>query len=267
MLDPLIVKAIMGVLFASLSLPIAVIMLLRGSLYIAPEISHVALGGAAIGVLLQTFISAQIDAFPIVVVFCIAASILISHAGRRGQQSLGIMLSVSLAVSLTLYAVIRSYIPADRRVMLDGYLISDLLLLSNPHILLLAVVSATAVALTLLFYREFIYICFDADSAEALGLNIKLYDSLLFSISALSTAVIVRAMGVLLSVSLLVLPAAASRLITQQIEKMIAASFIMAAASSLLGVIMSLQFNIPTSGAIALTSTILFSLTYLLKRK
>jgi ABC-type Mn2+/Zn2+ transport system permease subunit len=267
MLDPLIIRAIIGVLFASLSLPIVVIMLLRGSLYIVPEISHVALGGAAIGVLLQTSVSAQIDSFLMVIIFCILASIFVSHAGRRGQQFLGMMLSVSLAISLALYAIIRSYMPADKKVILDGYLISDLLLLSTHHMLILAIVSVAAMALTLLFYREFVYICFDMESAEALGLNINLYDSLLFSISALSTAVIVRAIGVLLSVSLLVLPAAASRLIAQHIEKMITSSFIIAAFSGLLGIIISLQFNIPTSGAIALTSTLLFSLIYFLKRE
>ncbi|MEM2342150.1 MAG: metal ABC transporter permease [Candidatus Bathyarchaeia archaeon] len=266
MLDPIILRAILGILFASLSTPILVIMLLRGSLYITPEISHAALGGAALGVLIQMHIPVLSDPFPIVIIFCIATAIFISHAGRSSQQSLGTMLSVSLAISVTLYAVIRScFLPAEKRVIVDGYLISDLLLLSDIDMLSLAVASTIANMVTLVFYREFIYICFDIDTAEALGLRVKLYDSLLFSTSAVAAAVITRAVGVLLSVTLLILPVAASGILTRNVSKMIIVSFIMAILSGVIGIALSLQSNMPTSGAIAITSTILFMLIYLIK--
>lgn len=263
MLNMILFRAVLGVIFASLSVPIMVIMLLRGSLYIAPEISHAALGGASLGVLLQTFVSPQLDPFFTVLVFCVLSSIFISCAGRDGQQSLGVMLSVSLVVSVTLYAVIRSYLPIEKRIIIDGYLISDLLLLSDTHILSLTITSVATIVLTLIFYKEFVYICFDMEAAEAFGLKVRLYDALLFSISALSTAVIVRAIGVLPSVSLLVLPAAASRFITRKVSTMIIVSLIIAVISSFIGIILSLRLDIPTSGAIALVSTIVFFLSYI----
>ncbi|MBS7634467.1 metal ABC transporter permease [Candidatus Bathyarchaeota archaeon] len=263
MLDPFVLKAILGLLFASLSVPISVIMLLRGSLYITPEISHAALGGAAIGVLIQTFISSEFDPFLLVLAFCVATSILVSYMGKGGQQSLGMMLSVSLAISVTVYAVARSYLPADKRVLVDGYLISDPLLLSEASLLSLAAASAAAAVATIMFYREFIYICFDMETAEALGLKARFYDLLIFSISAVTVAVVTRALGVLLSVTLLIIPAAASRLLTQNIGRMLAASFIIAVLSGLAGIILSLFLNIPTSGAIALVSIMLFSAIYI----
>lgn len=267
MLDAILLRAILGVVFISLSVPIMVIMLLRGSLYIAPEISHAALGGAALGILLQTFATPYLDSFLIVLLFCIATSILISHAGRSGQQSLGTMLSVSLVISVTLYAVVRGYLPIEKRIIVDGYLLSDLLLLSDAHILSLAIASAITTMLTLTFYGEFIYICFDMEAAEAFGLKTRLYDSLLFSISAMSTAIIVRAIGVLPSVSLLVLPAATSRFITHKIDTMLLASLIVAALSGLTGIVLSLYLNIPTSGAISLSSTALFLSSYLARKR
>ncbi|MEM1582267.1 MAG: metal ABC transporter permease [Candidatus Bathyarchaeia archaeon] len=268
MLDPFVLRAILGILFASLSVPISVLMLLRGSLYITPEISHAALGGAALGVLLQMFIPILTDPFPIVIAFCVATAIFVSKAGKNGQQSLGMMLSVSLAISVTLYAIIRGCcLPADKRVIVDGYLISDLLLLSDIDVLSLAIASTITVVTTLIFYKEFIYICFDMETAEALGLRVGLYDSLLFSISAVTVAIITRAMGVLLSVTLLIIPAAISRLITQRTERMLIASFTIAILLGLAGITLSLHFNIPTSGAIALTSTALFILIYLIKPK
>jgi zinc transport system permease protein len=265
MLDPFILRAVLGLLFASLSVPISVIMLLRGSLYITPEISHAALGGAALGVLIQTFISSTFDPFPLVIVFCLATSILVSYMGKSGQQSLGMMLSVSLAISVTIYAVVRSYLPADKRVLVDGYLISDLLLLSEANLLSLAVVSASAAVATVIFYREFIYVCFDMETAEALGLKAELYDLLIFSVSAVTVAVAARALGVLLSVTLLIIPAAASRLITRNISRMLTASFIIAVSSGLAGIILSINLNIPTSGAIALVSIVLFTAIYVHK--
>ncbi|MCX8170387.1 MAG: metal ABC transporter permease [Candidatus Bathyarchaeota archaeon] len=268
MLDPFVLRAILGILFASLSTPILVIMLLRGSLYITPEISHAALGGAALGVLIQTCFPALSDPFPTVILFCVATAIFVSYTGRGSQQSLGTMISVSLAISVTLYAVIRSCcLPADKRVLVDGYLISDLLLLSDAGVLNLAIASITATVITLIFYREFIYICFDMDAAEAFGLRVRMYDLLLFSTSAVAVAVITRAVGVLLSVTLLILPVAASSIITRNVGMMIISSLIIAMLSGIMGIALSLQFNMPTGGTIAISSTILFSLTYLTKLK
>lgn len=265
MLDPFIMKAIIGVLFMALSVPTMVIMLLRGSLYITPEISHAALGGAALGVLMQTLLPTQANPFLIVILFCLITAVLTVHVGRGGPQALGLILSVMLAVSVTIYAVVRSWLPIEKRVLLDGYLIGDILLLSEMDIAYLAAASTFTFIVTLAFHREFIYICFDADAAEAFGLNVRLYDLLLFATTSLAVAVIVKAVGVLLSVTLLILPAAASRVIARRIGGMFMASFIIALLSGLSGVIVSFQVNIPTSGAIALISTVAFTIAHLIK--
>ncbi|MEM1550596.1 MAG: metal ABC transporter permease [Candidatus Bathyarchaeia archaeon] len=267
MLDPFTLKAIIGVFFMTLSAPITVIMLLRGSLYITPEISHAALGGAALGVLLQTLFLASIDPFLIVILFCVGAAILTAYAGRNGPQALGMTLSALLAISVTIYAVIRGWLPIEKKIIIDGYLISDILLLSDIDLIGLAVTSTITFIITLTFYREFIYVCFDADAAEALGLRVKLYDMLLFATTSVAIAVIVKAVGVLLSVALLTLPSTVSRILTRGINGMFMVSFITVLLSGIAGIALSYQLNIPTSGAIALISTALFFLAYLIKLK
>lgn len=265
MLDPFILRAFLGILFSSFSVPVSTIMLLRGALYITPEISHAALGGAALGVLLQIFLPELIDPFAFAIFFCIMTSILVSRVGRGSQQALGMMLSVSLALSVMLYAIIRSYLPMEKRIIVDSYLVSDLLLISNTDVLSLAIASTISILMTIIFYREFLYICFDMETAESLGLRVGLYDSLLFATSAITTAVVARTMGVLLSVTLLVIPAAVSRLITRLVSKMLIVSFATTIFSGLCGLVLSLRFNIPTSGSIALVSIMLFSIAYLVK--
>ncbi|MBS7611544.1 metal ABC transporter permease [Candidatus Bathyarchaeota archaeon] len=267
MLDPFILKAILGVIFASFSSVVSTLMLLRGALYITPEVSHAALGGAAIGVLIQMFLPGFVDPFLFVILFCIATSVFVSRMGKGGPQALGVMLSVSLAVSVMLYAVIRSYLPIDKRVIVDGYLVSDLLLISNSDLLSLAIASTLAIVVTTLFYRELLYICFDLETAEALGLKVGLYDSLLFAISAVTVAVVAKTVGVLLSVTLLIIPAATSRFLTHSIGRMFVTSFLIALISGLGGVALSFYFNVPTSGAIALVSIVLFASAYLIKAR
>lgn len=263
MLDPFVLRAVLGVLFASLSAPVSTIMLLRGALYITPEVSHAALGGAAVGVLIQTFFPGLSDPFVFAVLFCVATSVFVSRLGKGGQQALSMLLSVSLATSVTLYAVVRSYLPIDRRILVDGYLVSDLLLLSEADVLSLAVASTITVVVTAAFYREFVYICFDMETAESFGLRVGLYDSLLFAVSAITVAVVARTMGVLFSVTLLVIPAAASRLLVRRIGLMLMTSFSVAVLSGLSGIAVSLICNLPTSGAIALISIVSFSFAYL----
>jgi len=265
MLDPFVLRAVLGILFASLSAPISTIMLLRGALYITPEISHAALGGAALGVFLQVFFPGLADPFVFAILFCVAVSILVSRVGKSGQQALSMMLSVSLALSVTLYAVVRSYLPMEKRIMVDSYLVSDLLLISNSDVLSLAIASTIAVLSTIIFYREFLYICFDMETAESLGLKVGLYDSLLFATSAITAAVVARTMGVLLSVTLLVIPAAVSRLVASRVSRMLVVSFATVALSGFFGLTVSLYVNIPTGGSIALASIVIFSLAYLIR--
>jgi ABC-type Mn2+/Zn2+ transport system permease subunit len=265
MLDPFVLRAVLGVFFAAFSAPISVIMLLRGVLYVTPEVSHAALGGAAVGVLIQAFLPGAADPFVFAIIFCVATSIFVSHMGKSSQQALGMMLSVSLAVSVTLYAITRSYMPMEKRVLVDSYLVSDPLLLSDMDVLSLAVASTVALTVTAIFYREFIYICFDMETAESFGLKTGLYDSLLFTVSAVTAAVVARTMGILLSVTLLIIPAAVSRLLARRVSMMLAVSFTVATLSGLGGVAVSLLYDVPTSGAIALVSIILFSASYLFK--
>ncbi|MGB9717160.1 MAG: metal ABC transporter permease [Thermoproteota archaeon] len=265
MLDPFVLRAILGVLFAAFSAPVSVIMLLRGALYVTPEVSHAALGGAAVGVLIQAFLPGVADPFVFAIIFCVATSIFVSRVGKSSQQALGMMLSVSLAVSVMLYAIIRSYLPMERRMVVDSYLLSDPLLLSDMDVLSLAVASTVALVAAAIFYREFIYICFDMETAESFGLKTGLYDSLLFTVSALTVAVVARTMGILLSVTLLVIPAAVSRLLVRRVSMMLTVSFTVAVLSGLGGVVASLLLDIPTSGSIALASIILFSASYLFK--
>ncbi|MBO3768857.1 MAG: iron chelate uptake ABC transporter family permease subunit [Thermoproteota archaeon] len=263
MLDPFVLRALLGIIFASFSAPVSTIMLLRGALYMSPEVSHAALGGAALGVLLQVFIPGLADPFLFAIIFCIATSIWISRVGRSSQQALSMMLSVSLALSVMLYAIIRSYLPIEKKIMVDSYLVSDLLLISETEVLNLAIASTISILMTIVFYREFLYICFDMETAESLGLKVGLYDSLLFATSAIAAAVIARTMGVLLSVTLLVIPAAVSRLTTRRVSGMLITSFATTIFSGLCGLALSLHFNIPTGGSIALVSIIIFSLAYL----
>lgn len=263
MLDPFVIRAILGVLFASLSAPVSTLILLRGALYITPEVSHAALGGAAVGVLIQMFFPGLLDPFLFAILFCVATSVLVARVGKGGQQALGMMLSVSLAVSVMLYAIIRSYLPIDRRILVDSYLVSDLLLLSDMDVLSLAVASTMTTIITMAFYKEFIYICFDSETAESFGLNVGLYDSLLFTVSAVTVAIVARTMGVLLSVTLLVIPSAVSRLLVRRVGAMLIISFVIAMISGLGGIVFSLLYNIPTSGSIALVSVILFLSAYL----
>ncbi|MBO3800671.1 MAG: metal ABC transporter permease [Candidatus Brockarchaeota archaeon] len=265
MLDPFVLRALLGIIFASFSAPVSTIMLLRGALYISPEVSHAALGGAALGVFLQVFIPGSADPFFFAILFCIATSILVSRVGRSSQQALSMILSVSLALSVMLYAIIRSYLPIEKKIMVDGYLISDLLLISETEVLNLAIASTISILITIIFYREFLYICFDMETAESLGFKVGLYDSLLFATSAITAAVVAKTMGVLLSVTLLVIPAAVSRLITIRVNRMLILSFAITVFSGFSGIAISLYLNIPTSGSIALVSIMLFSLAYLVR--
>ena len=83
---------------------------------------------------------------------------------------------------------------------------------------------------------------------------------------ALLVAVGMKVVGILLIVSLLVIPPAAARMISATPEGMALNSALLAAASVALGMSLSLSADVPAGPAIVIVASLFFALLFVLRR-
>ena len=95
----------------------------------------------------------------------------------------------------------------------------------------------------------------------------RFYTYFLFSLIAASGAVVARTMGALLVHAAIMPPAAIATLLTKRLDRMLLASFVIALAFGLAGLLISAVVNLPSSGTIGLLSSLAYIVLLLFKRK
>ncbi|NIT13146.1 MAG: hypothetical protein GTN99_02555, partial [Candidatus Dadabacteria bacterium] len=126
----------------------------------------------------------------------------------------------------------------------------------------LYMVSAAALAVFLLhlkFYKDFIFVSFDSDSAYLFNYPVKITHAiLLVSIGAI-ISISTKAIGALPVFGLLTLPAIASLQLTEKLKLVILLSIIIGIISSVIGYFFSFIFSIPTGASITLTASVILT--------
>ncbi len=129
----------------------------------------------------------------------------------------------------------------------------------------IALVAAAATVAVLLLFKEFRLACFDREFATAQGWPVTLIDLLMMALVVLVTVIGLRAVGLILVVALIIIPAAAARFWTERLSVMTLCAAAIGAASGYLGAAASALFpSFPAGGVIVLTAGAFFILSMLL---
>jgi zinc transport system permease protein len=116
------------------------------------------------------------------------------------------------------------------------------------------------------FYREILYIAFDEEFAKASGIPVTFLNHLLMILIALVVVLNIRAVGIVLMLSLLTVPQATANLLTKDFGKMMLFSVIFAFAGTFTGLVVSYFLNIPSGAAIIFTLLLIFGISKGIKR-
>jgi zinc transport system permease protein len=113
------------------------------------------------------------------------------------------------------------------------------------------------------FYKEFLFVSFDPETARAMGYRVPRWTLLLYFTLGLVIAFAIQTAGVLVVFNFLVLPAVTGLLLSRSMRGMFAWSVVSAAAAVILGFAASIPFDFPTGSAIIAVSGILVLLARL----
>ncbi len=189
----------------------------------------------------------------------LAMILLIRNLTRlKEDTALGIVLSVFFGAGVAVLGVVQS-MGQGHAAGLESFIYGKTASMVASDAQLIAWVAALVIFFCIVLFKEFRLICFDADYAKSQGWPTIILDVLMMSLVIVVTVIGLQAVGLILIIALLIVPAAAARFWTERLVVMMVIAGLFGTASSLIGASLSaLLPNFPSGAMIVLTATFFF---------
>ncbi len=244
-----------GLMLALTAGPLGSFVVWRRMAFFGDTLAHSALLGVAIG------LAAGGDPQLAIVLSSLALALLLVLLERRSAVPLDALLGVlahgMLAVGVVLLAL------TGGTAGLEAYLFGALLTITGPDLAWVAAAAGAAGAFLLLNWNALVSLTVHADLARVEGVPVDRLKAMLTVAIALTVAVSMKVVGVLLITSLLIIPPAAARRLSRSPEQMAARAGAVGAASVAGGLGLSFAADVPPGPAVVATALGLFVLAQL----
>ncbi|MBI4260597.1 MAG: metal ABC transporter permease [Actinobacteria bacterium] len=219
---------------------------------IGDGIGHLAFAGVALGILAG--VAPVWGALAVALLGAAALERLRARGRLAGDLSLALVFYAGIALGAVVLSALDRF---DGSVL--GVLFGSLYATSWSETWLMVALCAVVVALALLFYRELFVVALDEETARASGLPVDSLNLLLVALTALLVTAGMRAVGLLLVASLLVVPVAAGSRLAHSFRGTLGWGVVMGVLSTVGGLVAALLVGTLTPGAtIVLASILLF---------
>lgn len=145
----------------------------------------------------------------------------------------------------------------------DIFLSGNILGITRSDTLTLLAVCLPVAALHSIFYKEFLFVSFDPDTASTLGFRVRRWNLLLYFTIGIVIAFAMQYAGVMLVFNFLVLPAVTGLLLARGMRGTITWAVASAFVAATVGFALSIPFDLPSSPAIITASAVLTLLAWL----
>ena len=241
---------LIGILAAVACALLGNFLVLRKMSMMGDAISHAVLPGLAIAFLI-TGARASLTMFIGAAVVGILTALFTQWVSRFGKvdegASMGIVFTTLFAVGLLLIVQAADHVDLDASCVLYGAIeLTPLDVVWRPELfgsvlqvprsaLLLSAVCAVNLLFVILFFKELQITSFDSELATTMGINANLMHYMLMTLVAITTVAAFEAVGSIIVIAMLIVPAATAHLLTDQLHWMVVISAIFAALSAALG--------------------------------
>jgi manganese/zinc/iron transport system permease protein len=156
----------------------------------------------------------------------------------KEDAALGIVLSTFFGGGIVLSSIIQSR-PSSEPAGLQSYIYGQVVGMTRGDLYLFAGVSATALLVVLLMYKEFQLLSFDPGFARAQGWPTLALDMTMMGTLALVTVAGLPAVGVVLMAALLILPGATARFWVNRLRPLLLLSAVLGALTGATGTLLA----------------------------
>ncbi len=227
-------------------------------------LSHTMLPGIALGILITGTLT-QVNAFIgalTAALFVGLGSVVVSRTSRVAQgTALAILYTTAFALGVAVLKYLHNY--GD----LEHWLFGDIRLVSSSDLWLAFGIGSIILLGSNIFFRPLLLTLFEPDVAAAQGVPVRAMNYLLFGMLILALVTSLQAVGCVLSVGLLVAPAATLSLLTNRTPLLFWGGGLVGALGSVFALLLAYWTDIPAGPAIVIVLGTLFLLAFLLSPK
>ena len=237
---------------------VGVYVTLRSLSFFSDAISHAALAGIALGVLLG------VDPVLAAVVFCVAVAAGITYLTFRTDLTsdtvIGVFFSGSMALGVLLIGLQQGY-----QTDLLSYLFGDVLAVSTLDVALAVCLAAVVLAVLFRWSTVLIKIAFNRDLAGVEGVRAVAWDYLFMVMLALTVAVSLKIVGIVLVSALIIIPAATARNVAPDFRTLMGLATALGVLSAVSGLVLSYYLDTASGPTIVIVAIAFFIASFVAK--
>jgi ABC-type Mn2+/Zn2+ transport system permease subunit len=242
------VRAALALLLLGIAAPLCGCWVLQRRLvYLSDAMSHAVLAGVAGSALVGASLLA--GAFVAAVVMALVVAALVLRAGVAEDAAIGVAGQTLFALGLVGVALA----PGETRA-LSHILFGNPLTVTWADVRLQAAVTVVVVTASVVLLPVLVATTFDAVHARTVGVRVNRVDTLLVVGLGLVVVLGLTTVGVLLAVSMLVLPAVTARLLTRTLRALLLTAVGLGVTAGLVGLLVSYHLGLPTGPVVVLVA-------------
>ncbi len=223
--------------------------------FMADAMAHATLPIIAVGVFLGFSISEL--GVPAAILIAIFLGLIIKNTNVGEDTAIGIIFSSFFALGFVLISLL------NVTINLEDLLFGQILAVSRSDVNIVVALLALVLILVLVFFKQLLFYSFDPIGAEVKGLNTTFLNYLFLILLSIAIVGSLQTVGIILVLSMLIIPAAAAKLVTNTFVSSIRISILFGVFSSVVGLYLSYFLNLPSGPSMSLVATSIFVLAYL----
>lgn len=228
--------------------------------YFSDALGHSALTGIAVGV-----VCGMRDTTVSMVIFAIVFSLLLNKIGSMNTASTDTIISVFSSCSVAIGLAILS--KGGNFSKYSSILVGDILSISHKEIVYLVLIFVVTLVFWLVGFNRLNAICIHQTVAKSKGIPVSLFNNLFAILVALIVMLSIKWVGILIINALLILPAASSRNISENMREYHLFSIVFSLFSGVLGLVVSYYTNVATGPMIVIIASVIYFSTFIYGRK
>lgn len=245
---------LMGLVLGALFSLMGAFVVTRGMAFFGDFLSHSALLGGALALI----IGAEPSVF--LIIYCLAVGFAVSAVWQKMPLSRDTVLGVFYGGTVSIAILLMTGKGLGQQSLMQ-FLLGDILLIGSHDVLLASGLLLVFTAFGSMNRRRLVKASFLPEVAEAEGINVRGYELAIIALMSITIALSIKVVGVLLANAMVVIPAATAKSVSRNLRTFIVAAPLFGVFSFILGLSISFYMNLPSGPSIVATAFSLFIVT------
>jgi len=197
--------------------------------------------------------------------FAVGAALSVGQLKRRTNTNADTIINMfwsgGMAIGILFVSISKGY-PPD----MTSYLFGDILTVNDFYLNVMVGLSVVVILLVFSMFNYWKIYLFDEEYAKIMGIPTIFLEIILYTLISLSIVILIKVVGIILSIAMLTIPPAIARLFTKELKQMMLVSVILGMFFSILGLFFSYHANIPSGATIIIIAIISYFCALWIKR-